>query len=156
MARLMWLMGRQLTSKSRFYPRKGKDGFRSDFERVTGKQLNTAGMLFTFETLTLPFIQPAADRKYTPDFILDNGIIVETKGQLDAADRKKMILIRAQYPLLDIRFVFSYARGKIYKGSKTTYAKWAADHGYKWADKTIPEAWLLEPKKDLDLTREVT
>jgi hypothetical protein len=43
--------------------------------------------------------------------------------------------------------VFQNANAKIYKGSKTTYAKWAEDHDFKWADKGIvPASWIKELK----------
>ena len=129
---------------------KGKKLYRSGLERETGLGLQQRGMEFGFETLRLSYIQPETNRHYTPDFVLANGIIIETKGQLDAADRKKMILIKQQYPNLDIRFVFSYARAKIYKGSKTTVAKWAAQNGYMWADKRILLEWTKEPAKELN------
>ena len=141
--------------KNRFqgkaYARAIKYGYRSGLEVKTAKQLKDAGVDYTYEELTIGFVQPETKRKYTPDFVLANGIIIETKGQLSVADRKKMILVKTQHPKLDIRFVFSYAYGKIYKGSKTTYAKWAADHGFPWANKSIPSEWLKEPKKEIEL-----
>ena len=55
-----------------------------------------------------------------------------------------MALIKQQYPDLDIRFVFLNAQNKIYRGSKTTYAMWATKHGFRWAEKAIPEEWLKD------------
>lgn len=63
------------------------------------------------------------------------------------ADRKKHLLIKAQYPQLDIRFVFQNPNNTIRKGSKTTYADWCKKHDYQYATKLIPEAWFHEPKK---------
>lgn len=83
-------------------------------------------------------------RTYTPDFQLDNGILIETKGQFDSEDRHKHIEVRRQHPELDIRFVFSNARSKLYKGSKTTYAQWCEKKGFLWANRVIPEEWLKE------------
>jgi hypothetical protein len=88
-------------------------------------------------------------RTYTPDFVLDNGIIVETKGIFGNDDRRKHLEIQRQHPHLDIRFVFSNARAKLYKGSKTTYAMWCEKNGFLWADKEIPEEWLTEKGKGL-------
>lgn len=90
-------------------------------------------------------------RTYTPDFELDNGIIIEYKGLFEPADRRKHLHVRAQHPDLDIRFVFYNANSKINKGSKTTYATWCDKHGFKWANKVVPEEWLKEkgqPRKD--------
>jgi len=98
-----------------------------------------------YEKVTIPFVQPAQNRNYTPDFLLKhNGILIETKGVFDSADRKKHLLVKAQYPDLDIRFVFSDANAKIYKGSKTTHAAWCEKHGFLWAHKEIPQAWIDE------------
>lgn len=97
---------------------------------------------------TLPYTIPASKHQYTPDFVLPNGIIIEAKGIFDAADRAKHLLIKKQYPNLDIRFVFSNAKAKIYKGSKTTNAAWCEKHGFPYANREIPSAWFREPAKD--------
>ncbi|MGL5934576.1 MAG: hypothetical protein ACRCZI_03020, partial [Cetobacterium sp.] len=71
-----------------------------------------------------------------------NGVIVEAKGEFTAKDRKKHLLIRAQYPQLDIRFVFSNPQSRISKTSRVTYAMWAEKHGFKYSKGTIPSEWL--------------
>lgn len=86
------------------------------------------------------------NRTYTPDFLLPNGIIIETKGRFLPEDRRKHLEVRKQHPELDIRFVFSRASAPINKGSKTTYAMWCEKHGFLWADKQIPDDWLYEEK----------
>lgn len=83
---------------------------------------------------------------YTPDFVLANGIIVETKGRFITSDRQKHLMIKEQHPDLDIRFVFSNPNSKLYKGSKTTYADWCDKHGFKWAKEEIPLEWIKERK----------
>lgn len=100
-----------------------------------------------YETLKLTYTTPPTEHKYTPDFPLPNGIIVETKGRFTAEDRAKHLLVKAQHPDRDIRFVFSNSRARLYKGSPTSYAMWCDKHGFKYADKLIPQAWLHEPKK---------
>ena len=92
-------------------------------------------------------------RTYTPDFELDNGIIIETKGMFDNADRRKHIAIKEQHPELDIRFVFSNANAKLYKGAKSRYCDWCDKHGFKWAHRVIPQEWLTEKGKPLMLER---
>jgi hypothetical protein len=94
--------------------------------------------------MKIEYIEPARTRKYTPDFILPNKIIVETKGRFTASDRKKHLLVKEQYPKLDLRFVFSNSRQKLYKGAKSTYADWCKKHGFKYADKSIPSSWIKE------------
>ena len=119
-------------------------GWRSGLEEAVGEQLRKDGRPFTFEELVLPYTQPAKPRKYTPDFVLHNGIVVETKGRFVTADRQKSLLVKAQYPDLDLRFVFSNSRSRISKQSKTTYAKWCNTKGFLYADRWIPEEWLDE------------
>jgi hypothetical protein len=85
--------------------------------------------------------------KYTPDWTLivqpgGHHIYIEFKGVLDRATRKKMKLVKKQHPLLDIRLVFEKASNKIQKGSKTTYAMWAKQWGFPWADNHLPKEWL--------------
>ena len=83
-------------------------------------------------------------RTYTPDFQLDNGIICEAKGLFDNEDRRKHLAIQKQHPELDIRFVFSNAQAKLYKGSKTRYSGWCEKNNFKWAHRVIPMDWLTE------------
>jgi len=123
-----------------------KAGYRSGLEHTQARELEAAGISFEYEKLDIPFTQPEIERTYTPDFVLlDNGIVVETKGIFDTQDRKKILLVRAQYPALDLRFVFSSSRHRISKKSKTTYAMWCNKHCFPFANKTIPASWLDEP-----------
>jgi len=121
-----------------------KYGFRSGLEERVAEQLDQLGIEYTYEKVKLKYIKPASQHVYTPDFVLANGIIVETKGRFLAPDRQKHILVKRHNPDLDIRFVFSNSNARISKASKTTYAMWCRKHGYKFADKTIPEEWLNE------------
>jgi hypothetical protein len=90
-------------------------------------------------------------RRYTPDFLLPNGIIIETKGRLTVDARKKHLWIQDQLPELDLRFVFSNPKVKIYKGSKTSYGDWCQQYGFKFAKKLIPKVWIEEePVRDSD------
>ncbi len=118
--------------------------YRSFFERKVARELTEGGVNFGYETKVIEFTQPSKDRKYTPDFILPNGVIVETKGKLTVEDRKKHLLVKEQHPKLDIRFVFQRAMNTLTKRSKTTYAAWAEKNGFKWANASVPEEWLNE------------
>lgn len=124
-----------------------KHGFRSGLEETISDQLNQAKVPFTYEQLVIRYVKPSKPSRYTPDFVLENGIIIETKGRFLTADRQKHLLVKQQHPHLDIRFVFTNSRTKISKASKTTYADWCEKNGFLYADKRIPEAWLKEPKK---------
>lgn len=119
-----------------------KLGFRSGLEDKISKQLTEAGVAYEYETTKIQYVVPESVHKYTPDFILPNGIIVETKGRFTLPDRKKHLLIQKQRPDLDIRFVFSNSKTKISKGSKTSYADWCTKNNFIYADKEIPEEWL--------------
>ncbi len=118
---------------------------RSGLESKTMEDLAKRGVPYRYEEVRVGYEKPASRHKYTPDFILDNGIIVETKGLFDSDDRKKHELVRKQHTDLDIRFVFSRSASPIRKGSKTTYGAWCAKLGIPFADKVIPQAWVDEP-----------
>lgn len=121
-----------------------KYGFRSGLEEKVAEFLTSKGVKFTFETMKVPYVKPETKHTYSPDFILDNGIIIETKGRWLLDDRKKHLLIRKQHPHLDIRILFQNAHSKISKGSKTSYADFCEKHGIRYAHRTIPEEWLKE------------
>ena len=120
-----------------------KHGYRSGLEDRISEQLNGLGVPFKYEEFKIKY-EVNEIRTYTPDFELPNGVIIESKGRYVAADRKKNLLVKEQFPRLDIRFVFSNSKGKISKGSKTSYADWCDKHGYSYADKLIPEEWIKE------------
>ena len=119
--------------------------YRSGLEKTIAAQLRKFRIKFDYEKLVILYTRPAQSSTYTPDFRLANGIIIETKGRFVVSDRKKHLLIRKQYgDKYDIRFVFSNAKAKIYKGSKTTYADWCIKYGFKFFNKTIPIKWIKE------------
>lgn len=118
--------------------------FRSGLEEHVADQLDQLGVAFEYETLVIKFTRPEKMHRYTPDFILPNGIIIETKGRFLTKDRQKHLLVKKQHPDLDIRFVFSNPNQKISKTSKTTYAKWCNTNGFEYAKQTIPTTWLKE------------
>ena len=124
----------------------GEDhGWRSGLEDVIAAELKAQDAAYEYETLKIPFQQPAKNRKYTPDFILlRNGIVIETKGRFVTADRQKHLLIKAQHPDIDIRLLFSNARARISKTSETTYAVWAEQKGFLFAHRHVPLSWLTE------------
>jgi hypothetical protein len=106
------------------------------------ESLKSKGIDGDYEKHIIDYVKPETKHKYHPDFKLPNGIFVETKGRFLTDDRKKHILIKAQHPELDIRFLFQNSKTKISKASKTTYADWCIKYGFKFADKVIPEDWL--------------
>jgi hypothetical protein len=119
-----------------------KYGFRSGLEMEINESLKSRGIDGEYEQHIIKYTKPETYHKYHPDFKLPNGIYVETKGRFLTADRKKHLLIKAQYPELDIRFLFQNSKTRISKSSKTTYADWCIKYGFKFADKEIPTEWL--------------
>lgn len=120
-------------------------GFRSKFELDLDTNLKLRGLKskVKYENLSIKYVkQPST---YTPDFMLQNGIIIEAKGLFHDSDRAKHLYVKKQHPELDIRFVFQNPDLKLSKASKTTYADWCEKHGFKWAKSTIPTEWFNEP-----------
>ena len=119
------------------------NNYRSGLEERVAKELTTQGVAFGYEDKKVVY-EVSETRKYTPDFNLPNGIIIETKGRFTTYDRKKHLLIQKQHPDLDIRFVFSNPNSKLYKRSNSTYASWCEKHGFLYSKRSIPKEWLDE------------
>lgn len=101
-----------------------------------------------YESVKLKWVPPVKVRTYTPDWLLPNGIIVESKGRFLSADRTKMIEVIKQNPDRDIRMLFMNASVKLSKKSKTTYGDWCDKNNIKWAEgDCIPQSWLNEKRK---------
>lgn len=124
-----------------------KYGYRSGLEHKLSVYLDERKINYEYETIKIEW-EDLAYRTYTPDFVLDNGIIIETKGRFMAADRRKHLAIKKQHPNLDIRFVFTNSRAKLSKGAKSTYAEWCIKHDFRYYDRIIPEDWLKEKGKN--------
>jgi|TARA_X000001036_G_scaffold345893_1_gene325741 hypothetical protein len=124
-----------------------KHGYRSGLEHNISIYLDEHKVKYEYENIKIEW-EDLAYRTYTPDFVLYNGIIIETKGRFMAADRRKHIAIKKQHPKLDIRFVFTNSRAKLSKGAKSSYADWCIKHGFRYYDRIIPEDWLKEKGKN--------
>ena len=118
------------------------------------EDLAKRGVLYRYEATKVSYTSPATGHKYTPDFILPNGVVIETKGIFDSDDRRKHLLIQAQHPGLDIRFVFSRSKSTLTKrvpkthksyATQTTYGDWCLKHSFQFADKLVPQSWIDEP-----------
>jgi len=121
-----------------------KRGFKSGLEDSTATHIKSKGIKVLYETTKIHYTIPSSKHVYTPDFILPNGIIIESKGYFAIEDRKKHMLIRQQHPDKDIRFVFTRSATKLYKGAKSTYSDWCVKNNFKFADKKIPDSWFNE------------
>ena len=122
-----------------------KGGFRSGYEeRVYNNAVGRKRKLdFERADTVLRYTKPARTSRYTPDFVLPNGVLVETKGRLTATDRAKMLNVARDNPQADIRFLFMRANQRITKSRNSmTYEEWAEKHGFRWSiGETIPEEW---------------
>lgn len=121
-----------------------REGYRSGLEEKIADQLRSLDIPVRFEVVRVKYTPPLKARAYTPDFILPNGIVLESKGRLVTADRTKHRAIKDEHPDLDIRFVFSRSKTRISKKSTTTYAAWCERYGFIYADALVPRAWIRE------------
>lgn len=124
-----------------------KYGYRSGLEHTVSIYLKERNYKFMYEEIKIEW-EDLAYRTYTPDFVLDNGIMIETKGLFTTADRRKHLAVKKQHPKLDIRFVFTNSRTKLRKGAKSSYGEWCTKHGFRYYDRIIPEDWLKEKGKN--------
>jgi hypothetical protein len=122
---------------------------RSGFEAKTAKYLDGLNAKYGYEVDKLSYVIPESTHKYTPDFKLENGIYVETKGRWTAADRKKMSLVIEQNPELDIRMLFM-TDNTLNRSSKTKYSDWCEKRGIKCyvsSKGEVPMEWLKEKQQ---------
>ena len=124
-----------------------KYGYRSGLELKIADYLKQLKCKYKYEALKIEW-EDLTYRTYTPDFVLFNGIIIETKGMFTAADRRKHLAIKRQHPNLDIRFVFENSRRKLRKGAKSSYSEWCIKYGFQYYDRIIPEDWIKEKGKN--------
>ena len=114
--------------------------FRSKLEQSVAKILDQVGATYEYETTKVAY---TIQHNYNPDFVLVNGVMLETKGYWDSEDRRKIKAVMRDNPDIDLRMVFQAPFNKISKKSKTTYAQWCEKHCIKWAAAhAIPIDWL--------------
>jgi|TARA_R110000772_G_scaffold117165_2_gene222505 hypothetical protein len=116
--------------------------YRSNSEYNMACVLEENKIAYEYETFKIPY-EWKEDKKYIPDFILPNGIILEVKGRFMLEDRKKHLFIRTQHPKIDIRFVFDNPNRKLYKGGKMTYGDWCDKHSFIFCKQgSVPNKWF--------------
>ena len=114
------------------------------FEQAVLSDLDGRGVPYLYEPDKLAYY---VERHYIPDLKLGK-MIVELKGYFRQDSQRKMKAVKAQYPDMDIRFVFQKASATIQgakkrkDGTKMTCGEWADRQGFVWAEGTIPEEWL--------------
>ena len=123
-----------------------KRGYRSGLEVKLSEYLTELKQPYLYEKIKIEW-EDLTYRTYTPDFVLTNGIIIETKGLFTSDDRRKHLEVQKQHPTLDIRFVFYNSKAKLSKTSKTTYGMWCDKNNIKYYDRIVPLSWLEEKGK---------
>ena len=117
--------------------------FGSGLEQRIADNLTEHKCKFKYESMSVAYTTPS---KYTPDFVLDNGIIIEAKGFFRYLEQRMHRTIKEQHPELDIRFVFSNINSKVQR-SKLTCGEWCEKHNFQYAQENIPIEWIKHVKK---------
>jgi hypothetical protein len=138
---------------------KKKTPMRSKFETNVAAWLTEKGVAFEYEEETFEYYVPVRGGRcihcnhtttekshwYTPDFFLDNGVIIEAKGKFAQADRRKVERTIKEHGV-DIRMLF--LRDNLIgrkQFTSTRYSDWCDKRGIKWSlwpEDKIPEDWL--------------
>lgn len=131
--------------------------FRSGFELLVAKDLEARGVLYEYETVEIGYQSPSQrgecldcgsenivdHRIYTPDFLLPNGIFIETKGRFTSFDRTKMQNVIKSNPDKNVRMVFM-TDNFLTKKKATRYSTWCKRNGIQFAFKLVPQSWIDE------------
>lgn len=124
-----------------FFARTNLKLFRSTLERIVAAKLKAKKKKYEYESIRLSYQLPISN--YIPDFVFNNSnTIWEVKGRFVLDDRRKHLALKEQQPEWEIRFIFSNAKAKLYKGGKMTYGGWCDKHGFKYCHREIPEDWF--------------
>ncbi|WP_302736900.1 endonuclease [uncultured Desulfovibrio sp.] len=121
-------------------------GFRSQFEADVHASFPEG--CARYEAGAIPY-KVEVRRRYTPDWLLpEQAIVIEAKGRFTKADRDKMLLIKAQYPCLDIRMIFMSLSARVTKA--LTVGDWCRQYGFPCCKgPSIPTTWLThKPGKE--------
>ena len=116
-------------------------GYRSGYEKDVAEALSEAVPSAQYEAAVLRY-EVHAWRRYLPDFLLpEQAIVIEAKGQLTTEDRAKMLLLKRQFPTLDIRILLQNPKDKL--TPRMTAGDWCEKTGFPFAKgPNIPEAWV--------------
>jgi predicted nuclease of restriction endonuclease-like RecB superfamily len=106
-------------------------------ESVVAKRL---GRRARYESEKIKYFET---KHYVPDFVIRIGekkIFLEVKGFLRYEDQRKMKMVKACNPDLDIRFYFPKEM-KIHR-SNMTNVQWCNKYDYPYCIGSIPSGWL--------------
>jgi len=134
--------------------------YKSNFERKVAEYLKAKGVKFGYETEKVVYMRPTRsgecldcsspnvgiNASYYPDFVLSNGIYLETKGKFDSQGRSKILNVLASNNVLsreNFRLLFM-RDNYITKKRLKTYSEWCDDHDIEWGiGPEVPDKWLL-------------
>ena len=130
---------------------------RSKFETRVGQDLEERGVSFSYELRSFEYKRKPYQakcgkcgsddvwekRKYTPDFFLLNGIIIEAKGNWTGRERKLLLAVLEENQDLDIRMLFMRDNW-LTKKHVQRYIHWCTSRGIKWAIGRVPGEWVDE------------
>ena len=74
---------------------KKKKTFRSKLEQSVAEVLDQVGAQYEYETHKVAY---TIQHHYNPDFVLVNGVMLETKGYWDSEDRRKIKAVMRDNP----------------------------------------------------------
>lgn len=131
--------GYRIEQYKRWASLRRETGFRSRFEAEINASLPQGAA--RYEAAHIPY-KVTVLRHYTPDWLLPaQAIVLEAKGRFTKADRDKMLLVKTQYPDLDIRLVFMSLTAKVARSMSA--ADWCKEHGFLCCKgPSLPAAWL--------------
>lgn len=152
--------GKQLRTslgKRASQPPKGWPRYRSKFEQKIGDYLTSCHVPFKYEEVTVAYQKEikgecnvcgssdvCGSAKYTPDFLLPNGIFIEAKGKFTSSDRTKLLAVlrsNNQITRDNFRILFMYDNW-LTKRKVKRYTDWCAQHNIECAvGHEVPEAW---------------
>ena len=112
------------------------NAYRNKAEKSLGEALKKASIPFEYEPKDgrLAYTK-TTHHKYSPDFVLESGTVLEFKGYFPRDDWKKMLAVKECNPDRTIVFVFMDSTKELTRGKKNyprTYGDWAEKHGFEW------------------------
>lgn len=137
------------------HKKKAARPYRSKFEAGLGATLDRQGIPYSYETETFRIRLETPGHtcnscggkqifrmtRYTPDFFLPRGRVVEAKGRFTGRDRKKALAFRAQYPKRPYALVFM-RDNRLSKTSETTYSDWCEANSVPYSIGAFKQEWL--------------
>lgn len=132
-----------------------KKSYRSKLEVLVAKLLTEKRIKFEYEPRKIKYqsrvhggrcVECGAKkvfrmRSYLPDFVLQDGTVVEAKGRLTPSERTKFLSIRESNPQLRIVFVFG-ADNKLNKRKDARYSDWCIEHDFEYGIKQLAPGLL--------------